>query len=269
MNSSNRNSYVSGIRVKLWRSRGRRTRAVGFALIFLVVPMFLLAYLTGTLVFEITSIISLFLGVFFVFSSLESHVGSSPANVIAKSPLLTIKELIRQKGYEGKAVYVVDGDEPRVRIGDRVTNHSLLLYPPGNDLFNLIEEEVGELKDTGLDYLIEWLPRALVDALDLAEGVELKDLNGTNDEREIRALIKRPTFEGLCLSQDLKEGICDRLGCQVQGSIGQSIAISTGNSVQFKGCIYDPATRTASATYVLASATYERNNDPDNVPQNM
>ena len=182
--------------------------------------------------------------------------------MIAKSPLLTIKEILRQKGYEGRAVYLIDGGQPRVRIGDPTTNHSLLLYPQGNDLYDLVEEEVGELKDAGLDYLIEWLPKALVDALDLGEGVSMTKANGKNTGTEIRAVIKRPSFEALCLSQDLKEGICDRLGCQVQGSIGQSIAIATGNDVQFKGCVYDPTSRTASATYDLRK-------DPDSNLENM
>ena len=95
-------------RTSLWRSKGRKTRELGSALLAVSLLMFLLAFLTNYLLFEITSILSLFLGMVFLFTGTESYVRSKPANMIAKSPLITLEGILGNDGSIGQAVYYYD-----------------------------------------------------------------------------------------------------------------------------------------------------------------
>ena len=115
----------------------------------------------------------------------------------------------------------------------------------GRDLLSSYEQELGDLRGKGLDYLAEWLPRLLVDSFKLAEQVTFTQVNS----REVSVSITKPTFEMLCLSEELTVGICDRVGCQIQGSIGEAITKATEQNVAFGGCVYDAPTRTTTATY--------------------
>ena len=247
---------LTTLRLKLWRSKGRRTRELGAFLLGTSILIFLLAFITNSLLFEVTSVIALFLGMIFLFSGVESHVGTRQANLIAKSPLLSFKELI--KDLPGRALYLYKSENrPRFILTENVpakgatrTNGRTFLSL-GNDLVSLYEEELGDLRGRGMEYLVEWLPRILVDSLKLAEEVKVDLLPG----EEVEVAIKKPTFDMLCLSQDIRNGICNTVGCQVQSSIAQAISLATKQNVFFKGCVYKDDGRTAVATYQLKTVT--------------
>ncbi len=228
---------------------GRRARELGIALLGLSIPMYALAFLTASLLFEITAVLSLFLGIVFVFTGIESHVRLRPANLMAKSPLITIKEMLEKEGHGGNIEYRYDKEgKPNAQIIDGGSD-GYSIYPPGNELMGLYEEDLGDLKDRGIEYVADWIPRVLVESLRLAEKIDIS----YQDKDTVRVPIQKPSFEMLCLSQDLKQGICDRVGCQVQGSIGQAISKSTGRRVSFEGCLYDVNTQTSTSTYKLSA----------------
>ncbi|MEE9282484.1 MAG: hypothetical protein V3U49_00215 [Nitrososphaerales archaeon] len=236
-------------RVKLWKSMGRRARELGIALLGLSIPMYGLAFLTASVLFELTAVLSLFLGIVFVFTGVESHMRLRPANLMAKSPLMTVKDMLEREDHKGNIEYKYDEQgKPNAQIINGGSN-GYSIYPLGNELMGLYEEELGDLKERGIEYVADWIPRVLVESLGLADKIDIS----YPDKDRVRVSIQKPSFEMLCLSQDLKRGICDRVGCQVQGSIGQAISKSTGRRVSFEGCLYDVNTRTSTSTYKLGA----------------
>jgi len=212
--------------------------------------MFLLAYLTNYLLFEVTSILSLFLGMTLVFAGLETYIRSRPANMIAKSPLVTLKETLEKDGKIGNALFYYDQDKIPLMKLDSDNSASRTLSTVGNDLMKLYEEEIGSIDGKGFDYVREWIPKILQESLKLSDRVTIEKTDG-----KVKASLLKPSFELLCLSPELKNGICDKIGCQVQASICQAIARGTTSKVRFDGCVYDSATRESVASYTLLDNT--------------
>lgn len=208
--------------------------------------MFFLAYLTNYLLFEVTSVLSLFLGMTLVFTGLETYIRSRPANMIAKSPLVTLKESLARDGDIENAIFYYNQERmPLMKFAEDQSN-SRTFSTVGNDLMKLYEEEIGSIEGKGLDYVREWIPRILQESLKLSDRVAFEEKDG-----RVMTSILNPAFELLCLSAELKNGICDKIGCQVQASICQAIARGTKSEVRFDGCIHDDVTRESVASYSL------------------
>ena len=244
-------------RKRLWSARGRKRRQLGTALLGVSLLMFLLAYLTNRLIFELTSVLSLFLGTAFLFTEMESYVKSGSANAIAKSLMVSLRDALKYAGLpKGKVFYYYDQeDKPRMSfdgeqglaIDDPGAKKKRGIYPIGSDLVRLYEDELGDLKDRGLEYISEWLPRVISDGLKLAEGVEF-----TTDNNCIKVLITKPAYGALCFSEDIKDDVLARVGCPLGASIAQAIARAAGAMVLFAGCAHDPNSGISVLTYELS-----------------
>ena len=251
------------LRVKLWRSRSRQSRTVGAALLITSGFFLSLAYVTRYIVFEVTSILALFLGVIFVLSGVERYVKLRVANKAVLSSLYTLRGLLSHLGIDGEGIYIptAKGDSVKIFLPKNrnsslpnineatssmvVLENGFILPPVGNGLLQLYEEELGDIRNFDLDYLKEWLPRVLVEGLKIAEKMEI-----TQDGENIHVKLTASSFSQLCQNKEVSQ-ICRTVGCPVNSSIAEAIAKNTGRVVYYVNCVHNPSTRITEATYKL------------------
>jgi hypothetical protein len=267
------------LRLKLWRTRGRNSRVTG-AVFLIISGLFLsLAYLTRYIVFEMTSILALFLGVIFVLSGVERYMKSRVANRAVLSYLYILRDLLNHFGIDSQGIYVptVEGDSVKIFLPKNrsnslpdiseatssavVSENGLILPPVGNALLQLYEEELGDILSFDLDYLKEWLPRVLVDGLKMVEKSEI-----TQDGEDIHVKLTDSSFSELCQNKGVAQ-VCRTIGCPVSSSIAEAIAKNTGQVVYYVNCVYDPSTRTTEVTYKLGPTLKDLRKENTETPQ--
>ncbi len=210
--------------------------------------LLLLAFFTRYIVFEITSILALLIGILFAFSSAESYIRAEVARRIASSALLPLSELVERLGYAGKVVYLPpakgastgrvllskSGDVARSLIEsgqvDAGSDEGVLVSSPGEVLFGAVEEEFSDLRAAELDYFLEWLPRVLVDGLGLAARAE-----AVRNWDEVIVQLWSPSL-GMWHQQPWVGKVCERVGCPVNGAVALALAKITGRAVFVSGC---------------------------------
>jgi hypothetical protein len=116
-----------------------------------------------------------------------------------------------------------------------VDNRGLLLPSPGQGLYQLYEEELGELHGIKLNYLFEWLPRVMVNGLNLCEKAEMILVN-----QEVHTVLTKPFIRSICQRSDIKESVCYSTGCPLTASIADTLAVSRESPVHHIECRYDP-----------------------------
>jgi hypothetical protein len=251
------------LRVKLWKARGRNSRLTG-AVFLIISGLFLsLAYATEYIVFEITSILALFLGVIFVLSGIERHIKLHVANMAVLSYLHTLRDVLTYFTIDGEGIYIptANGESVKIflsknrgnsspNIGDAKSSgvdleNGIILSPAGSTLLQLYEEELGDVRNLDLDYLREWLPRVLVDELKIVEDAEI-----IKDEENIHVRLTSSSFSELCQNKEVAQ-VCRTIGCPISSSIAEALAKSTRRAVYYVNCVYDPSTRITEASYRL------------------
>jgi hypothetical protein len=251
------------LRLKIWKSRSRFSRSAGIALLVTSAIFLFLAYITRYIVFEVSSILALFLGVIFVLSEVEPHVKLRVANEAITSPLSTLCEIVNHFDLHGRGIYIPTKKEGQVKLflpkdedcripkineitGDEIISKAgLVLSPIGRNLLKLYEEEIGDVDDHDLNYLMEWLPRVIVGELKLAEALEIAKNN-----ENILVKITNLSINGFCKNTEVKR-LCTSIGCPVISSIAEAIAKNTGRIVYYRNCAYEPSTRINEANYQL------------------
>lgn len=234
-------------------------------LLFLAVAMFLLAYFTRYIVFEVTSIAALLTGFAFVFASVDSYVKARPANLSVRGPLMSLHQSLVSSGYAGRAFYFPGGKgEEKVKMfipnskDDSPTNLASLkseqsargiwLTPPGEGIAKILGEELDGLSDKELKYLVEWVPRAIVEGLGLAEKMKMQ-VKGD----DVRMEIHRPSFQILCQDAQLNQTVCLRFGCPFSSGIATALAESTERVVEFVTCGHDSKSEKSTGFYRLGA----------------
>lgn len=251
------------LKVKLWKARGRTSRATGAALLITSGFFLSLAYVTRYIVFEVTSVLALFLGVIFVLSGVERYVKLRVANKAVLSPLYTLCGLLSHFGINGEGIYIptAEGDSVKIFLPKNrssplpnideatssmvVLENGFILPPVGNGLLQLYEEELGDIRNFDLDHLKEWLPRVLADDLKMVEKMEI-----IQDGEDIHVKLTASFFSQLCQNKEVAQ-VCGTIGCPVISSIAEAIAKNAGQVVYYVKCVYNPSTRITEATYKL------------------
>lgn len=260
------------LREKLWKIRGRRSRITGAAFLILSGSFLLLAYVTRYIVFEVISILALLLGVVFVFISVESYVKINVANRAVISLLVPLASLLSYLKAEGRAIHIPPTSEQtfgRIFLSKRggvalpafegvtkegsiaVSNEGVLLPSVGNALLQLYEDELRDLRNFDLEYLMAWLPRVLVDGLQMAEKVEM-----TRKVDDIHVKITNLSFRNVCQHPAAKV-VCEVTGCPVCSSIAEAVSKNTGRIVYYLRCENDRVKREINAFYRIGPALEE------------
>jgi len=263
---TNSDESLELLRKKLWRARGRHSKAAGVTLLAISVIFLIFAYITRYIVFEVTSIVALLLGVILIFTSIEPYVKMDVANRAALSSLAALSEILAYLKVEGKAVHIPPtGNQSAGRIfipmhsesslptleeitKDQlvISGKGLLLPSTGNALLQLYEKELGNLRNIDFNYLVEWLPRILVDGLQMAEKMEI-----TRKGDDIHVKLASSAFRYLCQQAETTNLICGTINCPMCSSIADAIAKNTNRIVYCKKCGYDPLRLETTAHFVL------------------
>lgn len=254
------------LRERLWRTRGRYSRVAGGTLLAISAIFLILAYVTRYIVFEVTSIVALLLGVVLVFTGIEPYVKVSVADRAVTSSLVALGKVLAYSRIKSEALYLPPAEgksvgkifiptrsentlptlEEIMKERRRIPKKGLLLPSTGSALLRLYEEDLGDLRNIDLDYLMEWLPRVLVDGLQMAERVEVN-----REAEKIRVRFTASAFRYLCQDTEVAKTICETTGCPICGSVAEAIAKTTSRVVYYIGCGYDPLTQVMDATYRL------------------
>lgn len=257
---------LTDLRRYLWWARGRHSRDAGTFLLIISVAFFILAYFTRYIVFEVTSIVSLLLGVVMIFTSLEPYMKTRAATEAIYSLLEIVEEFLDTLNATGKAVFIPPTpDQTRGMVFIFTAGHSnlpdlkklidgkeliceegVLLPSPGSSLLRLYEEELGDLRRIDFPYLVEWLPKVLVNGLKLAERVEITRLDDT-----VKVAITGTVFNYLHQRRESIKVVCETMGCPLESSIAQAIAKNTGRLVYKVESKQEPQAVQTSITYVL------------------
>jgi hypothetical protein len=223
-------------------------------------------------VFEVISIFALLLGVVFVFSGVESYVKMSVANRAVVSPLIPLASVLRHLKAEGKAIYIPPA--PEQQLGKTflpthgeislptfkeipkensltVLDKGVLMPSIGSALLHLYEDELGDLRKLDLEYLMAWLPRLLVDELQMAEKVEI-----TRKVDDIQVKMTNFVFRNVC-QHPAARVVCEITGCPVCSSIAEAFSKNTGRIVYYLKCENDRVKRETNAFYRFGPALEE------------
>jgi hypothetical protein len=224
----------------------------------------ILAFITRYILFEFIAIVSFFLGVILIFSSIERYMKENVGNEALTPLLIALNELMEHHSIQGNAMFLPPLNDVDLKTflplhddiplpsfeslsehGLVIPNQGLLLPSTGSGLLRLYEEEIGAFQSMTFEYLLEWLPRVLTSGLKLCENAEII-VNG--EEVQVRLLVS--LFRHLCQHEETRRA-CRRLGCPLASSIACAFAKNQHRAVRYKQCNYNPEKREATILYEL------------------
>ena len=254
------------LRLQLWRARSRNSRRLGGVMLILSATLLVIAYFTRYIIFEVTALLTLAIGTFLLVINMEPQVRLRPANQ-AFIPLIQIFINLKQVfKATGKGIFIPckTGEVKLLLLkGERVDkslmfkiveegkfplSDGLLLPSLGQGLYELYEEELNEIRGKDLAYIFEWLPRVIVDGLNLCEKVQMIMVDDN-----VHTVLTKPFVRDICQRKDMKEHLCNSTGCPLTASIAETLAASTGQPVHHIECRYEPLRQEAYAIHKLDS----------------
>ena len=221
------------------------------ALLVVCAGFFAVSFTTTSPAFEAGSLTSFILGTLLLVSSFEQNVKLYSSAAAVEGPVRTIVALLKAEGFEGRATYVPSATGVAVRIRGKAPGTQLELPPHGDSLLRSYESEIGSLEGKGYDFAAEWVPKAIVDALGLAESVSM-----SRDGPSVRTIISKPFVRPLCVKPFFTENVCGTIGCPLVGSLGQALALAGGKPLAHVKCTYDPRSQTATAVHEMEGPTH-------------
>jgi hypothetical protein len=230
--------------MKVLRTSG--SRLLGIVLVITCAVFFLVAFVTGFLVFEVASLVSFILGVALLAVELEPRVRISVAADTALGYLRTLDKALNLLHASGKATYSNRGGSIAMVIPGTGASPWVELPPVGDGLYHEVSDQVGDLNNQGYEFFRMWVPRALADDLSMAEEVGV-----SRAEDKVDVSMKKPFVRPLCVDPFVNSRVCCRMGCPLAGAVAQSLAAATGREVQFENCAYDPKTQRAVTSLTL------------------
>jgi len=231
----------------MWRSRTRNSRPIGFLLIILSAGLFGLAFATGTLISEVSSLVAFVLGSLLLISSFEQKVAIFPSVEAVDGPVKAFVSVLKEKGWVGKAAFVPRSEGVKMLLETHNSPiESMAIDPYGHDLVEYYESQMGEFSGRGLKFVEDWLPRVLTDSAGLVQSASI-----SHDKNEVTTKLVRPFVRPLCVKTFFTENVCNGLGCPLVNSVGEGIASATGAPVSHVNCSYDPLTQTATAVHEI------------------
>ena len=219
------------------------SRILGVALVASSAALFLVAFVTGFLPFEIASLIAFVLGIALLAVELEPRVRLTVAADGMLGYLRALDGALKALGVTGKATYVPQGSGVTMAMAQEGAYQRVTLPAVGDGLYQEIAGELGEMDQKGLGFFDLWIPRVLVDNLSMTDEVKIRREGGN-----LKVSMRRPFVRRLCVDPYVNANVCCRMGCPLAGAVAQVLASATGREVQFEGCTYDPKSQRAETT---------------------
>ena len=231
----------------MWQSRASHSRAVGIVLLITSGLLLTSSYLTRYTLFEVSSIASFVFGLILLASELEPRVKLIPSAQSQLGPLLVFSTFLEKNGLDGKALYIPSSQGVKMEFqSERNGRETIALPTLGTGLYETYEKELGPLEDRGKEFVQSWIPRVLVDGLELVREAKIELKDGAAE-----TTLKGPYVRPLCVRAEVNERICRQVGCPLVSSINEALASSLGVTVEHDGCVYDTASQTSTSRHLI------------------
>jgi hypothetical protein len=237
-------SDADRIRIRMWQARSGYSRPIGFGMFILCAVFFALSYSTLFLGFEIASIAAFLVGSGLFLGQLEPRAKLYPMAESALGPLMATSMFGRKALGDFRAHFIPAKDEGAMNLVSADTKNSVQVPSTGEGIYQALERELGELGGRGLEYAGVWIPRALVQGMNLADKVLISASDG-----EITTVMVKPYVRSLCVREEMTENVCGTMGCPLVAAIGQVLAQTTGKEISHVRCTYNPARQVATAVH--------------------
>jgi hypothetical protein len=217
---------------------------MGLLLVVSSAVLFVVAFFFPILVVEVSSIVAFTVGVYLIAYDAEPRVRLYPAAMSMLGPIQTMVAQMKRGVLVGRAVYIPDGTNVSMFGSESPHTADNGLPPCGHGLLEAYENELGPVGGEGIEKALLWLPRVMVDGLNLAKGVRMKKSGD-----QVTTVAERPFVRALCMNDFMTANVCGTTGCPLMASVAETLAKSTKNAVKHLACSYDPVTQTATAKH--------------------
>jgi len=238
------------LRLRLQKQKGKPSPLIGFSFLCFGIFIIGLSILYESSISMFTGLAITLWGSLLLFIRPTRYVRSIILDSTVLSSLESLDQLIKGLEYKGKAVYLppkflkeLKGNQVFIPKNDVILTpplnevkmqkifaenpNGIYLTPPGVELANLFEEELGKnFIEVSLDYLIESLPKVLVENLELAKNCEVSYENGT-----VTVKLTRVSYHTLCERLCGKSKICDTIQCPFCSAIACALTRTIGKPI--------------------------------------
>jgi hypothetical protein len=209
-----------------------------------------------------------FWGFLFLLLKQETYVKSTLLDSTATQSLENLNKILTELGYKGKGVYLppkylkdfksgivyvskkkgnkIPSPEEKLEEKTFSSNpNGLYIAPPGLDLTNLFEKEIGtDFIRTDLQYLQDNLPNLFIENLEIAQDLEIN-----TEDNLVNVKITDSVYENFCKQARKLSNICNSIGCPLCSSIAGALTRATGKLVVIEKCEYSENDKTISVQY--------------------
>jgi len=237
------------LRLKLWRQSRRPSRIFSYMLLLFGAILLALSILYSSLIPAFIGLGLTFWGALLIYIRPVRFVRSVLLDSSVLPLLLTINKIMSDLNLQGKAVYLPPRSLREIKSGkvfipsrneviippaEEVSEmflrnpDGICLAPPGLDLTNLYEEELGrDFVDADLAYLQNNLPALFIEGLEIAEDIEINMESDT-----IHVKIKGSAYADICRElEDNAPEICTSIGCPLCSSIALALTRATNKPI--------------------------------------
>lgn len=208
-----------------------------------------------------------FWGFLLLYLKRERYVKSTLLDSTATASLEALSKIITELDYKGKAVYLPpkylkdfksgilyipkkqEVEIPTVgEVAEEKTfsknPNGLCIAPPGLNLTNLFEEELGtDFVRADLRYLQDNLPKILVEKLEIVQDVEI-----SIEGNLVQVRLLDSVYGDYCREKRFSN-ICNSIGCPLCSSIACALSRATGRSVIIEKNDYSENGKTINVRY--------------------
>ena len=249
--------------------RGQRqsTTLVGFFLLGVGMVTLVAAIVFASSISAFIGLGLTFWGMLAFFVQPKKYVKSDLMNATAISSLRTVDKMMQVMGYGEKGVYIQGKDSdnavvfvpsepfsmiPEISDVEDKTFLSnpkgLLIPPPGRAVATLIENKLGfDVKNCGIEALIEVLPKVLVEDLEIVKDVEIEVTKDT-----VRFKLVDSIYADFCSEVRETSRRCG-LGCPMCSALASILAKATGKPVVYQEDKMSDDHRITESVYQLIS----------------
>ena len=191
-----------------------------------------------------------FWGCLFLFLKQETYIKSTLLDSTTTQSLENLNKILTELDYQGKGVYLPPKylkdlksgivyvskkkgteippieEKPEEKMFSTNPN-GLYIAPPGLDLTNLFEKEIGtDFIRTDLQYLQNKLPNLFIENLEIAQDLEINIENNL-----VNVKITDSVYRNLCEKTQKLSKIRNSIGCPLCSSIAIAITRATGKPI--------------------------------------
>jgi len=263
------------LRLKLWKQERRPSGIITYVFLVFGVAALVISILASSTILAFIGLSLTFWGALLLFIKPLKYVKPSLIDSTAISSLKTINQVVSDLNYEGKAVhlpplpYFLKGYKggavyissrkdqllPPVEelAGERAflkNPKGIRLVPPGVDLTNLYEEELGkEFLQVDFEYLKANLPNLFVHTLEIATNLTLEKENN-----RIHVKIEGSLFKDFCRQVTTFGNVCSSFGCPLCSSLACTLARALGKPIIIEKAGLSPDGNTIDAYFSTLEA---------------